>query len=242
MRIGVFDSGIGGLNVLNELIKKYKNAEYIYYGDTYYLPYGSKTKEELIALASRIILFFEKENVDMIVIACGTCSSLANNLKIITEIPIYDVITPTVEYIKNRYQKVALLATNSTIQNGVFERQLKEQNIEVYPLSCPHFVPYLEGLIDELDVEEELKSLKNDSFEAVILGCTHFPLLKEQIENTFNVPSIDMGKCLTEMIHIEEHNNFELTIYMSIVTEDLKKNVKDILKKEFPIIEKNLPV
>lgn len=242
MRIGMFDSGIGGLNVLKEVMKKYKETEYIYYGDTYYLPYGEKTKEELIALASRIILFFEEENVDMIVIACGTCSSLVENLKTITKIPIYDVITPTVKYIKNRFEKVALLATSSTIQNGIFERKLKEQNIEVYPLSCPHFVPYLEGLTESLDVEEELNSLKNNSFETVILGCTHFPLLKKQIENCLQVPSIDMGVCLTETIKIEENSHFALTIYMSKVTEELKRNVNHIFKKEMLIIEKNLPV
>ncbi len=241
MKIGVFDSGIGGLNVLKELINQYPKLEYLYYGDTFYLPYGEKSKEELIKLGVRIIRFFEENHVDRIVIACGTCSSLVDEYQKYTKIPIDNVIDPTVEYVKKYYQKVALLATPATIKNGIFERKLKQEGIEVYPLSCPNFVPYLEGLSEQLDIEKELKSLQNNEYEAAILGCTHYPLLKEEIEKILSVPTIDMGKVFSEKIELKE-SNASLTVYMSKVTPLLEQNVNKILEKDIPLIEKNLPV
>lgn len=241
MKIGMFDSGIGGLNVLKELMNHYPSLEYLYYGDTFYLPYGEKSKEELIKLGVRIIRFFEENQVDRIVIACGTCSSLVDEYQKYTNIPIDNVIDPTVEYVKKNYQKIALLATPATIQNGVFEKKLKREGIDVYPLSCPNFVPYLEGLSESLNIEEELKPLQNKDYEAVILGCTHYPLLKKEIENNLSVSTIDMGKVLSEKIKLKQ-SEFGLTIYMSKVTPLLEKNVNKILERNILLIEKNLPV
>lgn len=241
MKIGIFDSGIGGLNVLKELMEKYPKIEYIYFGDTINLPYGSKSKEELIEFGIRIIRFFEEQHVDKIVIACGTCSSLVEEYKKYTKIPLIDVITPTIEYVKKNYHKVALLATSATIQNRNFEKKLLQENIQVYPLSCPSFVPYLEGLSETLNIEEELKPLQNKDYEAVILGCTHYPLLKRKIEQNLHVPTIDMGKVLSEKIKLEEWKP-KLTVYMSKVTPLLEKNTNRILEREILVKEKNLSV
>ncbi|MCI9233231.1 MAG: glutamate racemase [Bacilli bacterium] len=241
MRIGVFDSGIGGLNVLKELLHRHPNLEYLYYGDTFYLPYGEKSREELIKLGVRIIRFFEEAHVDRIVIACGTCSSLIEEYKKYTEVPIDDVICPTVEYTKKHYHKVALLATSATIENGTFEKKLKQAKIEVEPLSCPNFVPYLEGLSEHLNMDEELKSIYHKDCEAVILGCTHYPLLKNEIEKSLSLPTIDMGKVLSEAIKLEDSKPM-LHIYMSKVTPFLQRNVNKILERDILVIEKNLPV
>lgn len=241
MKIGVFDSGIGGLNVLKELMNCYPNLEYLYYGDTFYLPYGEKSKEELIKLGIRIIRFFEENQVDRIVIACGTCSSLVDEYQKYTNIPIDNVIDPTVEYIKENYKKVALLATPATIKNGVFERKLKQEGIEVYPLSCPNFVPYLEGLSECFDIEKELMPLQNKEYEVAILGCTHYPLLKEEIERNLLIPTVDMGKVLSKKIELKQ-SKASLTIYMSKITPLLEQNVNKILEKNILLIEKNLPV
>ena len=105
MKIGMFDSGLGGLTVLKEFVKKYPNNIYIYYGDTKNIPYGDKTKQELIKLIREIITFFEKEKVDMIIIACGTISSMClNEIRQMTNILIYDVISPTIEYLQKTNQ------------------------------------------------------------------------------------------------------------------------------------------
>lgn len=241
MKIGVFDSGIGGLNVLKEIMKQYPNQEFIYYGDTFYLPYGEKTKEQLIQLGTRIIRFFEEQGVDRIVIACGTCSCLVEEYRKVTKIPIEDVIMPTVEYVKKHYQKVALLATPATIQSCFFENHLKESGVIVYPLACPAFVPYLEGISPTLDLKSALTSILNLDYEAVILGCTHYPLLKEEIESFLGVPTIDMGEVLSKKIKTED-SSFDLTIYMSKITPYLKQKVEMILGREVFLVEKNLPV
>ncbi len=242
MRIGVFDSGIGGLNVLKEMMKKYPNMEYLYFGDTFYLPYGDKTKEQLICLGTRIIRFFEIKKVDRIVIACGTCSSLVNEYRKLTSIPIDGVIDFTVEYVKEHYKKVALIATSATIKSGIFEQKLRQNNVDVYSLACPNFVPYLEGLTTTLNIKKELKMAQNQDYEAVILGCTHFPLLKKEILKELQVPAIDMGEVLTQKIKLEESLKSSLTIYVSKVTPLLKQNVEKILERDVILIEKNLPV
>ena len=108
MRIGIFDSGIGGLTVLKELVGKYPHNEYIYIGDTLNVPYGDKSMEDLIKFSSKIIDYFIAKNTDIIVIACGTVSSnILEELLKIYSIPIIDIISPTIEYIKkNNYDKI----------------------------------------------------------------------------------------------------------------------------------------
>ena len=121
MKIGMFDSGIGGITVLNKLLEDNIEREYLYYADTINLPYGEKTKEELIDIGKNIIKFFEEKEVDLIIIACGTCSSLVDEYRKYTDIKIIDVITPTIEFIKDKYKTIGLLATESTINNKIFE-------------------------------------------------------------------------------------------------------------------------
>lgn len=109
------------------------------------------------------------------------------------------------------------------------------------PLSCPNFVPYLEGLSEHLNMDEELKSIYHKDCEAVILGCTHYPLLKNEIEKSLSLPTIDMGKVLSEAIKLEDSKPM-LHIYMSKVTPFLQRNVNKILERDILVIEKNLPV
>ena len=110
MKIGMFDSGLGGLTVLKEFIKKYPNNTYIYYGDTKNLPYGTKSKQELIKLVTKIISFFEKKQIDIIIVACGTISSTClDEIKKMTNIPVYDIISPTIEYLNEIKQNISPL-------------------------------------------------------------------------------------------------------------------------------------
>ena len=122
MRIGVFDSGIGGVNVLSSLIKKYPNNEYIFYGDTKNLPYGDKTKKELFNLASKAIDFLLTKNVEIIIIACGTVSSTCyKKLKEKYDIPLFDIISPTIRYLKkSSIMNIGVIGTKRTIESNVF--------------------------------------------------------------------------------------------------------------------------
>lgn len=145
MKIGMFDSGIGGLTVLKEFIKKYPNNHYIYYGDTKNLPYGTKEKEELLKLVKPIISFFAKQKVNLIIIACGTISSTCfSELKKMTTIPIYDIITPTINYLNhNNYKSLAIFATNRTIDSHIFKDKLIAK--DVLEIKTPEFVPMIEN-------------------------------------------------------------------------------------------------
>ena len=127
MKIGILDSGIGGLSVLASLLKKCPNHEYIYYGDTLHLPYGEKTREEIIGYANNIINFFEKNNVDIIVIACGTLSSNREQLKSNTEI--IDIISPLKEKL-DKYNKISIIATPLSIKINAFKKLIQSWHQE----------------------------------------------------------------------------------------------------------------
>lgn len=230
MKIGVFDSGIGGLTILKYLINDNNYKEFIYYADTFNLPYGSKTKEELIDISTQIIRFFEEKQVDKIVIACGTCSSISDELRKITRIPIIDIITPTVEYLKDKYKYVSLIATESTIKNGIFEKQLEQAGIKVKTIGCPSFVPFIEkqSKIIDLSVLDETKDT-----ECIILGCTHYPLIKDIIEEYTNINTFDMGASLN--ISPSTNINSRIDIYVSGKLNIKEEEIFNIINKEFNI-------
>lgn len=230
MRVGMFDSGIGGLTVLNSFLIHHPNNEYIYYGDTLNVPYGTKNKEELFELSKKIIEFLESEKVDIIVIACGTVSSnIYNQLKEITNIPIYSIISELPEYIKeNNYKNVLALATPATINTHIFKNTLSTNVIEV---ACPKLVPLIEEKNEEM-LDKVIKEylIDIDKIDAIILGCTHYPLIKKQIEKNINknIDIIELGEILARKIELNESfQNIEL--YFSKETEKLHKNVEDIL-------------
>lgn len=241
MRIGIFDSGLGGINVLNELISKYPNNEYIFLGDTKNLPYGTKSINELKVLSSNIIDFLLTKNVDIIIIACGTVSSNCYNyLKEKYNIPLYDIISPTLDYIENtNYNNIGVIATERTIESHIFENNSRVK----YPLATPSFVPIVEdGIItskEEKEIHEVLSPLK-DKIDSLILGCTHYPIMSPIIEKYLNVPLIDMGKCLLEKLELSNNESFKLDLYFSKINDKLIKNVNNILKSEYTIHEAKL--
>ncbi len=235
MRIGIFDSGLGGINVLSCLLKKYPNNEYVFFGDTKNIPYGDKSKEELLELSSNIIEFLLTKNVDIIIIACGTVSSTCyNDLKTKYKVPIYDIISPTIEYIKkSNYQKIGIIGTKRTIESNIFN--IKEKNIIMK--STPSFVPIIEsGRVNECRelILQELKDFHN--CDALVLGCTHYPLLRKFIDS--NLKIIDMGECLTNKLKISNNGNMDVKLYFSALSDNLINNIKDILTVDYKIIKK----
>ena len=244
MRIGVFDSGIGGLTVLRELIKYHPNQEYIYFGDTKNLPYGVKSYDELLELASRIIDFLISEDVKIIFIACGTISStvyqeLFNKYKI----PLVNVIDTTIAEIKRKGIKdVAVLATPATIKSHVFSNKLKDINVK--EVSCSQFVPIIENKIDKkfkkLYIEQYLKDIKKERINDIVLGCTHYPLLEEDIKNYLGeVNCHNMGTILASSTYLKPGEE-GLKLYFSRNYEGLNDKVNSILNKNVKIVEKEL--
>lgn len=230
MRVGVFDSGIGGLTVLNTLIKEYPNNEYIYYGDTLNLPYGNKTIEELIKLSDKDVQFLISKNVDIIIIACGTVSSnCLDYLKNKYNIPIYDIISPTIDYLnKSNHQNIGIIATNRTIDSHIFKNNI---NKNIYEINTPELVPVIENNnLDNIDniLDIYLKEYKN-KIDILVLGCTHYPIISNYINKYLNnkVKLLDMSKLLLDKL--SNDNKSSIDIYFSKLSNPLIENTKRIL-------------
>lgn len=243
MKIGMFDSGLGGLTVLKEFVKKYPNNIYIYYGDTKNIPYGDKTKQELIKLIREIITFFEKEKVDMIIIACGTISSMClNEIRQMTNILIYDVISPTIEYLqKTNQNKIGIFATNATINSHVFKTFLK--NKKILEIATQEFVPMIENNKIDLNI---IKKYCNQisSCDVLVLGCTHYPLLEQKLKKYLpDVLIINMAIPLLNKVKLFNDSNLsreivsnEIILYFTKKSDTLLQNINNVLDFPYKII------
>jgi len=233
MKIGVIDSGIGGLTVLKSLLKKCPNHEYIYYGDTLHLPYGEKTKEEIIVYANKIIKFLESENVDLIVIACGTLSSHKEALTI--KKSVIDIISPLNNKLDD-YTKISIIATPLSIKTNAFKNYI---NSELNLIACPKLVPIIEsGNYNNLDnaLKEYLDSACDS--DALILGCTHYPIIKDYIKKYFKKDIICLDEFVVNLVKDLKESSNNLKLYFSKVDSVLEKNVKRILELDDVEIER----
>lgn len=234
MRIGVFDSGIGGVNVLSCLIKKYPNNQYIYYGDTLNLPYGEKTKEELLKLSSNAIEFLLSKKVDIIVIACGTISSNCYcELKNKYKVPLYDIISPTIRYLKNsKYHNIGVIGTKRTIESKIFDID----NKNIFMMATPSFVPIIENNVIEENKREIIDTLRVfEKSDLLVLGCTHYPLLANSIEKEMNIQTLDMGEILAQNLNITNNDVASCELYFSQLGVNLVVNVENILHGNYQI-------
>ncbi|HUU49465.1 MAG TPA: glutamate racemase [Nitrospinota bacterium] len=189
--IGIFDSGVGGLTVLREIMRLLPKEDIIYIGDTARVPYGTKSAETVSRYALQNTNLLIKKNIKLLVVACNTASSLS--LPFLEErfhIPIVGVIKPgvkrAIEITKNG--KIGVIGTEATIKSRAYEKMLKElvSSIQVYSKACPMFVPLVEeGWIDNdvayIIAKKYLKELGKRGIDTLILGCTHYPLLKATI-------------------------------------------------------------
>jgi len=232
MRIGVMDSGIGGLTVLKELLKQHPNQEYIYVGDTLHLPYGEKSVEELEEYTTGIFRFFLEQNVDLIVLACGTLSAkLKTKLTEMYTIPIYDVLTPTLTYLKTlSYQTIGVMATSNTIESHIFKNHLSKKN--VLEVACPKLVPYIEQRLPTEDVLQEYLQVVQES-EILVLGCTHYPKIEKEIKQYFSKPILTMEKILSTSIELPQETTQKVTLYFTKIEDHLQENIKDIIKAPY---------
>lgn len=186
--IGVFDSGLGGLTVVKELMKLLPYENIVYFGDTARVPYGTKSKEAIIRFSKENVEILKEHKVKMIVVACNTSSSFAlPTLRESFSLPILGVIKPgakkAVETTRNR--RVGIIATSATINSGEYVKEIKRLDpaAKVTAKACPLFVPLVEeGWFDEkvslAIAHKYLDGMKRDRIDTLILGCTHYPLLK----------------------------------------------------------------
>ena len=205
--IGVFDSGLGGLTAVKELLKVLPYENIIYFGDTGRVPYGDKSRKTILKYALQDIEFLKSLDVKMILAACGTVSSILEESNVNIEIPFTGVITPTATAAASatRNNKIGIIGTTATIKSGSYKRELLKINpsLQIFEQDCPLFVPLVENGFIEKDnkatliiAEKYLAGLRNKKIDTLILGCTHYPIISEIISKVIGpeVKLIDSGR------------------------------------------------
>lgn len=240
MKIGIFDSGLGGLFIMKSIVKKLPEYDYIYLGDTIHLPYGDRSSETIYQLLKNGVDFLFKKGCVLIVVACNTASAEAlrqiQQEYLPTHYPdrrVLGVIIPAVEEAMHA-KRVGILGTLATVQSKTYEKEFKKMNphIRVFQQIAPLLVPLIENGEKELVkpiLKEYLKPLIKKEIDTLILGCTHYPLLKKEIKEIIG-PDIKLI-CQDQFIHKK------LKDYLIRHTEITKKLTKKSLR-EFTITEK----
>lgn len=189
--IGLFDSGVGGLTILNALQKVLPAENIIYFGDTAHVPYGNKSKAAVTKYSTEILKFLENQKVKFVIVGCNTATALAlPQLKKIAKVDLLGVLMPAakkaVKTTKNG--KIAVIATQATVNSNSYKNALLKlnKNLKVYQFACPLLVPLIEDkqLLDTLlpkTLEYYLAPVKKCGADTLILGCTHYPIIKNQI-------------------------------------------------------------
>lgn len=252
--IGIFDSGIGGLTTVRALMDTLPGHDLIYFGDTARTPYGSKSHETVIRYAIENTEFLMERGAQVIVIACNTASSVATEvLKEKYRVPVFEVITPAVAraVAQTRKGQIGVIGTRGTINSGIYERLIKEQlpDANVFSNPCPLLVPLVEeGWFDrpetKMIVKKYLHPLKIRQVDSLILGCTHYPLLKSIIQDKIGkrVRVIDSSVAVAEKIDLffKTHpevdqaitKNGQADLFVSDITDQFEKTASTILNKK----------
>lgn len=254
--IGVFDSGVGGLTVAKEIKRILPNENMIYFGDTKHLPYGEKSREAIIGYVTKITMFLLEKNCKAIVIACN--SATANALKEVLElvgnrIPVIDVINPVAEKVAFEiHTNVGVIATKATVNSGLYRKSIRKHNkfIKVDELATPLLVPAIEeGFknhpITHSIIYNYLSNSKLKNIETLILGCTHYPILLDEIKQYYGnrVRVIDSPNIVANQLkHIlEKHHLLNITtkptyeFYLSDITKNFEKTSKKFFGKSIEL-------
>jgi len=260
--IGIFDSGVGGLTVASAIKQLLPHEQLIYFGDTAHLPYGDKSDDTIIGYSRHIADFLLDKDVKVLLIACNTASAVAYN-DLVTyigdKVYIVNVIDPAVDYMVEHYphEEVGVIGTKGTIKSGTYERKLleKDQAMQVRSLATPLFVPMIEegfvyddisnAIIRSYLSQDHLKGIKS-----LILGCTHYPIIKNQIRKFFNfqVDVIDSANTVAAYLkNILEKNNLlnsglknKHLYYVSDYTEYFEAIARMFFEERLNLIRKNI--
>lgn len=254
-KIGVFDSGVGGISVLKEVLKELPNDDIVYFGDSLNAPYGDRALEEIIHLCLKVsdFLVYEKK-VDALVIACNTATGAAMSLMVKRyNIPVVGVIKPGAkEALKKSLKKyIGVLATPATVKMGVYKKELLnfDKDLIVQQIPCPYFVKMIEdGWIDSNENDNLIRnylSFLNKKTDTIILGCTHYPLIKKHIEKFYKGTIIDPAKetalSLKKKIGLGNKNETpKLEFFVSGNVEKFKKISEEFLERKIKNIYKKI--
>lgn len=245
--IGVFDSGIGGLTVANAITKYLPNEEIIYFGDIAHLPYGDKSADAIRYYCITISKFLLEKNCKMIVIACNSASSVAYDVLVDFfkgEVIFVNVVDPLVDAVTQKgYDKVGVIATKATINTGVYRRKLleKEPALDVVSLATPLLVPmieegYFQNNISRAIIEDYLGRADFADMNALLLACTHYPLIRKEIEtylgekvrvfDSIDVVSARVHQLLSQQNLLNDQRRNAHQFYVSDYTQSFEETTR----------------
>lgn len=254
--IGVFDSGIGGLTVVREIMRQMPNEKIIYFGDTARVPYGSKSKETVTRFSRQIVHFLESHQVKTIVVACNTASAYAlDEIEKESNIPMIGVVRPGAKAASEVTQngKIGVIGTQATISSCIYSQYIKEitgsKKVQIFGKACPLFVPLVEeGLLKDPVTDEiarrYLAELIDLDIDTLILGCTHYPLIRSTVGKimgdkvTLVNPAYETARELKEML-IEKNllndlqpklGDNQYQFYVSDMADKFKQFANSIIK------------
>ena len=244
LKIGIFDSGIGGFTILNSLLKTRKDVEVFYLADTKRIPFGSKNSTEIRLIANEICNFFVDKNLDALLVACNTTNACAldileNNLRI----PCFDLINSVSEIVDK--QIIGVLATQTTVRSSFYKKAIssKKENSKIFQQECPEFVAEIEK--EKLDFNKlnylsnlYLRPILKKNIQELILGCSHYPLiydfLRKKIDSNIKIidPSEELIKKLNESFPIPKTDRYEslsfenVKFFVTSKKDEFSKKVK----------------
>ena len=215
LKVGIFDSGIGGFTILNSLLKTRRDVEVFYLADTKRIPFGNKSSKEIRNIAEDVCNFFENKDLDALLIACNTTNACALDiLKNNLGVPCFDLINSVSEIVKK--QIIGILATQTTVRSSYYRNVLssKKENLKIFQQECPEFVSEIEKEklnLDKLNYLSDLylEPLLKKNIEELILGCSHYPLIYNFLRNKIdsNIKIIDPSEALIKNFN----KHFEIT-------------------------------
>lgn len=211
--IGIFDSGIGGLTIVREIMTLLPEHQIVYFGDTARTPYGNKSDGRIQEYAKQDTQFLLDQGAHLIIIACNSASAAASEMlkKTYSDVPVFEVISPAVQTAlkTSRNKRIGLIGTRATVQSTLYQNMITGENPEytVFSRACPLFVPLAEEnladhTVTKMMARKYLQPLKQQQIDTLILGCTHYPLLKKTIQAKMgrNVTLVDPAEEMARQV------------------------------------------
>ncbi len=260
--IGIFDSGIGGLTVASAIARAMPNERIVYFGDTAHLPYGDKSPAAIRSYSAGIFEFLKSKNCKAIVIACNTASAVATStVRALAgkDIPVINVIDPTARYVANQFQsgKIGAIATKATVNSRVYAKRIEKlnQNLKVTMLATPLLVSMIEegffnNNISQAIIDSYLSKSNLKEIDGLILGCTHFPLIKKEVQKFYHSSTevIDSTEIVAQHTRsiLEKNGLLNMSpggahhFYVSDLTSSFAESTKIFFGKKLKLEKKNL--
>jgi glutamate racemase len=262
--IGVFDSGIGGLTVAKAIADLLPDERIVYFGDTAHFPYGDKSEESIQSYSEGISKFLLTQNCKALIVACNTASALAvNHLKTILpkQIPLIDVVQPVAEFLhRASFRRVGVIATKGTVFSNVYPKKINalSPKIAVQSLATPLLAPMVEeaffnNSISQTVINEYLSKAVLNNIDALVLGCTHYPLIESEVQRYFrntgrSVAVVNSAKVVALAVKEKLKKGFLLSgkqiedhhFYVSDYTKSFEKSTKVFFGNELKLVKKNI--